>query len=298
MNNEIKRIIEKYKPLKYTIKGKTVNLFSTAGDYVIKPTKKNIKELFNYLNSRNFTNFPKIIEQNNDYITYEYVESLDTPKEQQLLDLVLVVSKLHNKTAYFKEVTEDKYTEIYDNIKNNILFLKDYYSKMYDEAFKEIYSSPSNYYFLLNYSLINNDLTFIENELDEWFNLVKEANKQRVCLVHNNLSLDHFVKGMDSYLLSWDKYSFDTPVIDIVNLYKIEYLTCDFSDILKEYLKNFKLTKDEEKLLFILLSLPDEIHKETSEFNNTCNVALVVDYVKRTEKLIRPYYTEKKKEEN
>lgn len=298
MNNEIKRIIEKYKPLKYTIKGKTVNLFSTAGDYVIKPTKKNIKELFNYLNSRNFTNFPKIIEQNDDYITYEYVESLDTPKEQQLLDLVLVVSKLHNKTAYFKEVTEDKYTEIYDNIKNNILFLKDYYSKMYDEAFKEIYSSPSNYYFLLNYSLINNDLTFIENELDEWFNLVKEANKQRVCLVHNNLSLDHFVKGMDSYLLSWDKYSFDTPVIDIVNLYKNEYLTCDFSDILKEYLKNFKLTKDEEKLLFILLSLPDEIHKETSEFNNTCNVALVVDYVKRTEKLIRPYYTEKKKEEN
>lgn len=298
MNNEIKRIIEKYKPLKYTIKGKTVNLFSTTGDYVIKPTKKNIKELFNYLNSRNFTNFPKIIEQNDDYITYEYVESLDTPKEQQLLDLVLVVSKLHNKTAYFKEVTEDKYTEIYDNIKNNILFLKDYYSKMYDEAFKEIYSSPSNYYFLLNYSLINNDLTFIENELDEWFNLVKEANKQRVCLVHNNLSLDHFVKGMDSYLLSWDKYSFDTPVIDIVNLYKNEYLTCDFSDILKEYLKNFKLTKDEEKLLFILLSLPDEIHKETSEFNNTCNVALVVDYVKRTEKLIRPYYTEKKKEEN
>ena len=298
MNNEIKRIIEKYKPLKYTIKGKTVNLFSTAGDYVVKPTKKNIKELFNYLSSRNFTSFPKIVEQNDDYITYEYVESLDTPKEQQLLDLVLVVSKLHNKTAYFKEVTEDKYTEIYDNIKSNILFLKDYYSKMYDEAFTENYSSPSNYYFLLNYSLINNDLTFVENELDEWFNLVKEANKQRVCLVHNNLSLDHFVKGMDSYLLSWDKYSFDTPVIDIVNLYKNEYLTCDFSGILKEYLKNFKLSKDEEKLLFILLSLPDEIHKEMSEFNNTCNVVLVVDYIKRTEKLIRPYYTEKKKEEN
>ena len=298
MNNEIKRIIEKYKPLKYTIKGKTVNLFSTAGDYVIKPTKKNIKELFNYLNSRNFTNFPKIIEQNNDYITYEYVESLDTPKEQQLLDLVLVVSKLHNKTAYFKEVTEDKYTEIYDNIKNNILFLKDYYSKMYDEAFKEIYSSPSNYYFLLNYSLINNDLTFIENELDEWFNLVKEANKQRVCLVHNNLSLDHFVKGMDSYLLSWDKYSFDTPVIDIVNLYKNEYLTCDFSGILKEYLKNFKLSVDEEKLLFILLSLPDKVNFDDSEFNNTINVANLVDYIKRTEKLIRPYYTEKQKEED
>ena len=298
MNNELKQIIEKYKPLKYTIKGKTVNLFSTAGDYVIKPTTKNISELFNYLRSRNFNNFPNVIEQNNNYITYEYVKSLDTPKEQQLLDLVLLISKLHNKTAYFKEVTEDKYTEIYDNIKSNILFLNDYYSKMYDEAFNEIYTSPSNYYFLLNYSLINNDLAFIENELDEWFNLVKETNKQRVCLVHNNLSLDHFVKGMDSYLLSWDKYTFDTPVIDIVNLYKNEYLTCDFSGILKEYLKNFKLSKDEEKLLFILLSLPDQIEKEANEFNNTCNVTLTVDYIKRTEKLIRPYYTEKKKEEN
>lgn len=298
MNNELKQIIEKYKPLKYTIKGKTVNLFSTAGDYVIKPTTKNISELFNYLRSRNFNNFPNVIEQNNNYITYEYVKSLDTPKEQQLLDLVLLVSKLHNKTAYFKEVTEDKYTEIYDNIKSNILFLKDYYSKMYDEAFNEIYTSPSNYYFLLNYSLINNDLAFIENELDEWFNLVKETNKQRVCLVHNNLSLDHFVKGMDSYLLSWDKYTFDTPIVDIVNLYKNEYLTCDFSGILKEYLKNFKLSKDEEKLLFILLSLPDQIEKEANEFNNTCNVTLTIDYIKRTEKLIRPYYTEKKKEEN
>ena len=298
MNNDLKALIDKYKPLKYTIKGKTINLFSTTGDYVIKPTNKNIDELFKYLSSRNFSNFPKIVEQNDKYVTYEYVNTLDTPKEQQLLDMILVVSKLHNKTAYFKEVTEDKYTEIYDNIKSNILFLKDYYSKKYDEAFNEIYSSPSNYYFLLNYSLINNDLAFIESELDEWFNLVKEQNRQRVCLVHNNLSLDHFVKGMDSYLLSWDKYTFDTPIVDIVKLYKNEYLTCDFSGILKEYLRNFKLSNDEEKLLFILLSIPDKIKEEDTEFNNTCNVALIVDYIKRTEKLIRPYYSKKEKEEN
>ena len=142
MNNNLKALIDKYKPLKYTIKGKTINLFSTTGDYVIKPTNKNINELFKYLSSRNFSNFPKIVEQNDKYVTYEYVNTLDTPKEQQLLDMILVVSKLHNKTAYFKEVTEDKYTEIYDNIKSNILFLKDYYSKKYDDAFNEIYSSP------------------------------------------------------------------------------------------------------------------------------------------------------------
>ena len=44
--------------------------------------------------------------------------------------------------------------------------------------------------------------------------------------------------------------------------------------------------------------VPDKIKEEDTEFNNTCNVALIVDYIKRTEKLIRPYYSKKEKEEN
>lgn len=298
MNEKLKEIVLKYKPLKYTLKGKTINVNSMQGNFVIKPAKKDIISLFSYLNSRSFYNYPKVIAKDDDYITYEYLKELETPKEQQLLDLILVVAKLHNKTVYFKEVTEDKYKEIYDNIKDNVIYLRDYYSGIYDEAFNEIYISPAKYNFLLNYSLLNNDLAFILDELDEWFNLVKESNKQRVCLIHNNLSLEHFIKGMDSYLISWDKYTFDTPVMDIVNLYHNEYLTCDFSGILKEYLKNFKFSVDEEKLLFILLSLPDKVNFDDSEFNNTINVANLVDYIKRTEKLIRPYYTEKQKEED
>lgn len=298
MNEKLKEIVLKYKPLKYTLKGKTINVNSMQGNFVIKPAKKDIISLFSYLNSRSFYNYPKVIAKDDDYITYEYLKELETPKEQQLLDLILLVAKLHNKTVYFKEVTEDKYKEIYDNIKDNVIYLRDYYSGIYDEAFNEIYISPAKYNFLLNYSLLNNDLAFILDELDEWFNLVKESNKQRVCLIHNNLSLEHFIKGMDSYLISWDKYTFDTPVMDIVNLYHNEYLTCDFSGILKEYLKNFKLSVDEEKLLFILLSLPDKVNFDDSEFNNTINVANLVDYIKRTEKLIRPYYTEKQKEED
>lgn len=298
MNEKLKEIVLKYKPLKYTLKGKTINVNSMQGNFVIKPAKKDIISLFSYLNSRSFYNYPKVIAKDDDYITYEYLKELETPKEQQLLDLILVVAKLHNKTVYFKEVTEDKYKEIYDNIKDNVIYLRDYYSGIYDEAFNEIYISPAKYNFLLNYSLLNNDLAFILDELDEWFNLVKESNKQRVCLIHNNLSLEHFIKGMDSYLISWDKYTFDTPVMDIVNLYHNEYLTCDFSGILKEYLNNFKLSVDEEKLLFILLSLPDKVNFDDSEFNNTINVANLVDYIKRTEKLIRPYYTEKQKEED
>ena len=176
MNEKLKEIVLKYKPLKYTHKGKTINVNSMQGNFVIKPAKRDIISLFSYLNSRSFYNYPKVIAKDDDYITYEYLKELETPKEQQLLDLILVVAKLHNKTVYFKEVTEDKYKEIYDNIKDNVIYLRDYYSGIYDEAFNEIYISPAKYNFLLNYSLLNNDLAFILDELDEWFNLVKESN--------------------------------------------------------------------------------------------------------------------------
>ena len=293
MNNDLKALTDKYKPLKYTIKGKTINLFSTTGDYVIKPTNKNINELFKYLSSRNFSNFPKIVEQNDKYVTYEYVNSLDTPKEQQLLDMILVVSKLHNKTAYFKEVTEDKYTEIYDNIKSNILFLKDYYSKKYDEAFNEIYSSPSNYYFLLNYSLINNDLVFIENELDEWFNLVKEQNRQRVCLVHNNLSLDHYLRSDKPYLVSWDNSRIDMPIYDLVNLYHNHYLDFDFSSIFKQYLSKYPLTEEETILFHTLISIPNKIEYSVSEYKTVINIRKLLDYIYKTSNLLKEYSVEK-----
>ena len=121
MNEKLKEIVLKYKPLKYTLKGKTINVNSMQGNFVIKPAKKDIISLFSYLNSRSFYNYPKVIAKDDDYITYEYLKELETPKEQQLLDLILVVAKLHNKTVYFKEVTEDKYKEIYDNIKDNVI---------------------------------------------------------------------------------------------------------------------------------------------------------------------------------
>ena len=44
--------------------------------------------------------------------------------------------------------------------------------------------------------------------------------------------------------------------------------------------------------------IDDKVNFDDSEFNNTINVANLVDYIKRTEKLIRPYYTEKQKEED
>ena len=44
--------------------------------YILKPTDKDINELFSYLHSRGFDNIPDIIDTSNDGVKYKYIENL------------------------------------------------------------------------------------------------------------------------------------------------------------------------------------------------------------------------------
>ena len=224
MNRSIDVLKEIYKPYRYTIKGNSTIIESTSGNFVIKPKTKDLKELFDYLNSRSFHNFPKLVDSSrSDTYVFEYLNDISMPQEQRIQDLITLVAKLHNKTSFYKEVSEDKYKSIYEDIKNNILYLKEYYNNLFDISYNDIYLSPSMYLFMRNYTKIKDCLLFCESELDKWYDLVKDIKRQRVSIVHNNLALRHFLRNEESYLISWDKALIDTPILDIVNLYKNEY---------------------------------------------------------------------------
>ena len=59
-------------------------------------------------------------------------------------------------------------------------------------------------------------------------------------------------------------------------------------------MEEYKLNKDELKLLFILMVLPDKIVLDKNEYDNTNIVRNFLDYLYKTEELVRPYYTEEK----
>lgn len=294
MNKSIEVLKSIYKPYRYTIKGKSTILETTCGDFIIKPKNKDINELYTYLTNRGFMNYPKIIDSSRDEVNvFEYVEDIKLPKEQKCDDLIEITASLHNKTSYFKEVSEDKFKSIYEDIKSNINYLSNYYNTLYEIGFNEVYESPSNYIFMRNYFKINAALEYANNELDNWYSLVTSETKIRVCLIHNNLELNHL---LNNKLISWDNYMIDTPVIDIVKLYKKEWKNIDFSEILERYMYKFPLLEYEKKLLFILISMPPEIKKSDNEFEKCKVVSEVMDYVFKTEELIRPYNTEHEEE--
>lgn len=294
MNKSIEVLKSIYKPYRYTIKGKSTILETTCGDFIIKPKNKDINELYTYLTNRGFMNYPKIIDSSRDEVNvFEYVEDIKLPKEQKCDDLIEIIASLHNKTSYFKEVSEDKFKSIYEDIKSNISYLSNYYNTLYEIGFNEVYESPSNYIFMRNYFKINAALEYANSELDNWYSLVTSETKIRVCLIHNNLELNHL---LNNKLISWDNYMIDTPVIDIVKLYKNEWKNINFSEILERYIYKFPLLDYEKKLLFILISMPPQIKKSNNEFEKCKVISEVMDYVFKTEELIRPYNTKQEEE--
>ena len=62
MNRSLDILKAIYKPYRYTIKGKATILETTSGDFLIKEKNKDLNELYNYLISRGFDNFPKLID--------------------------------------------------------------------------------------------------------------------------------------------------------------------------------------------------------------------------------------------
>ena len=298
---EINEILKKYelRPRNYKKNKNNLEIETKNGKYNVKPKIKDNKYIYDYLKSRNFSYIPKIISKDEDeYEITEHIESYNIPNDQKIMDMIALVSLLHNKTTHYKETTEDDYKEIYEDIKNNIEYLYSYYNDIINIIDTKIYMSPSEYLLARNISKIFNALNFANNEIEKWYKLVKEKNKKRLVVLHNNLELEHFIENEKMYLISWNKAKIGIPIFDIYKLYIRHGLEYEFEEILKKYEKNYPLSDDERKLLFILMSLPQKIIYKKTEYETTQNIRKIIDMIEKSEKIISPYYSNKRPKDN
>ena len=192
--------------------------------------------------------------------------------------------------SYEKTIVDD-IKSIYELLLDNIVYFKNYNEEVFKKCEDEVYMSPSYYLLIRNRTRINGLISFLEKELEAWYKLAIDDDKERVVYCHNNLTIDHFIDGKEKYFISWDNYTVDSPVLDLINLYKNDFNKYDFNVFLDTYLKGFSLNETEKKLLFLVISIPNGVYFESDEMNNTINVGKFIDYIDKTEKLIRPYYT-------
>lgn len=298
MTNNINTILNKHalNPIKYTIKNSVTIVDTDKGRVVFKKKtnddRNNVNHLYDYLTSRSFNFYPKLISHDNrdDYDMYEYIEPVNTPDEQKALDIIYLIGLLHNKTTYYKEANEDTYKEIYEKIKKELNYLYNYYNDLIIIVERSIYMSPKEYLFARNISKIFSCIMFCNVELDKWLENVKDNKKQRVVTLHNNLSLDHLIRSKEPYLISWNKSKKDIPIYDFYNFYQRHYLDLDFNDLFDEYNSRYPLLNEERQLLLIMLSIPKKIEFVDNELESCKIIRKQLDYIYKTEELVKEFY--------
>lgn len=284
LKEKLKRICPKAKKYEF-YKNSIIYKDENDKKHVIKKKDFNVLETYNYLNSRGFGYLPKLEYLDDDVYVYEYVSNTKTPDEQRMSDLIKIDALLHNKTVYYKDISIDEVKEIYENLTAKINELYNYYDDVMTMIESRIYMSPSEYMLARNCSMIFNCLDFSRSKLDEWYEIMKNKNKKRIVLLHNNLDPKHLVRSDENVLISWNKSERNLPIYDFIKLYKNNYCNYDFNELYKEYIKRFPLTKEERMLLFINLFIPPKIVFSKPEIITTMEVSKLCNYLITTDKL-------------
>lgn len=160
----------------------------------------------------------------------------------------------------------------------------------------DIYMSPSNYLIARNITIIYNALGYAKKNIDTWYGMIENKRKVRVVTLHNNLKLDHYLKGDKPYLISWDNSMIDMPIFDLISLYQNNYLEFEFIDLLKIYLSKYPLSSDEMTLFLTIISIPSKVTLSNSEYQTVLSARRMLDYIYKSSEIVKVYDVNLKEE--
>lgn len=296
MNKELRDLFDQNGIItkKITIKNNVRIIDTGEEEFVIKRREKNLDPLYQYLKSRSFDYFPEILYQTDNYDIYKYIKDVPISIEERAGDLIKLVTLLHSKTTFYREIDDDTYKELYENTIERIDYLNHYYQDIIEIIEQEEYMSPSNYLFARNISKLFASLNYCRYQIDKWYEMIEEKKRIRIVNLHNNLSLDHYLSNEKPYLISWRLSKKDIPIYDIIQLYKKYYNDLDFCELLREYEIYYPMLKEEKILFFCLISIPEKIEFHDSEFELCKKIQKFYQYLFTTEKLINDYLPKEK----
>lgn len=294
MNNEIRKVIDKYGiiPKRLTIKSNV----KIIDDKIVIKNRKNgdLDKTYRYLKSRSFDYFPEPLSMDDEYETYPYIQDIYEPREQKAMDLMHLLSLLHGKTTFYREVDIDHNKEIYEEVLMELEYLDNYYNDLITLIEKEVYMSPSSYLIARNINIIFESIYFSRDNIEAWYKKIENNKNERATYIHNNIKLDHYIKNEKPYLISWNKSRIDSPIYDLLSFYKNHYLELDFDDLFHYYEASYPLKEEEKLLLFAYMAMPSKIEVENDEYRMCIKINKIIDYLYKTSNLIMNYQGKKR----
>ena len=285
-----REVLEKYhiKPISYVKRGKSLIIETKENKFAIKENIKN-PDIYDYLNSRSFDYYPKVLNQRSDpFELSEFKSELNIPEEQKLEEMLKITALLHSKTTYYQKNDLADNKEIYETLTNNILYLKSYYEDIIALIDSKEFFSPAEYLVSRNFSKIMDSLAYAENALENWYKSIEKNTSERVAVIHNNLDLDHFIYNKDSYLISWRKSKIAKPIFDLVKIFNRYGIKYDFKEKLAIYEAIYPLKDDEKQLFYILISMPPKIEFKDNNYELCKELSEKIELLYLKDKIILP----------
>ena len=274
---------------KISYKNKTKIVEESDNKYVYKIKKCEKKDLYQYLTNKNFLNFLPLEESTNQYEKYRYIHDKCINKEDKAIDLINVLISLHVKTTTYQETNLDTIKELYETTKEKINYLRSYYLDLQDYIETKIYMSPAEQLLMNNISKFYKALNYAAQKMDSWYFIKEKQKQERVVQLHNSLALDHFLIEENQYLINWDESKKGIPIFDFLIFYKNEYQILEMNSLFELYQSKYPFYKEELLLFQALISIPEKITFEKTNYINTINTKQVVTYIDKTNAFLSKY---------
>ena len=143
---------------------------------------------------------------------------------------------------------------------------------------------------LRNINIVFESIYFSKKNIETWYKKIENNKNEREVNIHNNITLDHYIKNEKPYLISWDRSTIDSPIYDLLSFYKNHYLELDFDDLFNYYESNYPLKEEEKILLFTYMAMPSKIEVENDEYKMCIKINKLMDYLYKTSNLIMNYH--------
>ena len=257
--------------------------------YIYKIKKSDKKDLYQYLLNIKFINFLPLKETNNQYEIYNYIEDEYITNDEKAIDIINVLISLHVKTTTYQEISIEEIKTLYENTKKNIKYLRNYYLDLQDYIETKVYMSPAEQLLMNNISKFYKALNYAEEKIEQWYIEKEQQKQERTVQLHNNLSLDHIIKKDIPYIISWDKSKRGNPIYDFLYFYKKEYNNLEMNYLFSLYQDKYSFYPEEKMLFESLISIPEKISFQKTNYINTINAKSIIDYVDKTNEFLLKY---------
>ena len=259
--------------------------------YILKKKNQIEENIHEYLKSKDYEYFLSPETCKNNYDLYRYIETT-LPNQDRAIELIYLMSILHNKTTTFENINIDRVKEIYEETIQYINYLRAYYLDLQDFIETKVFMSPAEQVLMFNISKLYKALNYAEQKINSWYDEKSTKKTERFVQLHNNLSLDNIIKEKNTYLINWEKSQKGIAIYDFLNFYKKHYFEVEMTSLFKQYQSKFQFFIDETNLFQALISIPPKLTFEKTNYINTINAKKVIDYIEKTNTFLSENYKE------